>query len=306
MDRYIHGFLDYLRLERGASPYTVKAYLRDVEEFKVFLSDDVYKDEGIDINRVELHDIRVFIGRLYRVNSKATIARKLSSIRSFFKYLYKKGFIEADVSGLISNPKQQRLLPRALTVDESFALVEAPVGDAPLSLRDRAILELLYSTGIRVGELVGMNIEDVDFAQYTVRVLGKGRKERICPVGAKAVASVKDYLAYGRDCLLRKGALYNKALFLNKSGGRLSARGVERLVEKYCKKGGLIKNATPHSLRHSFATHLLDSGADLRSIQEMLGHSSLSATQKYTSVSVDRLMEVYDKSHPRAKKDRES
>ncbi len=301
MKQYIQAFIDYLRLEKGASENTVKAYGRDLKSFRLFLAGLYGERAAFCVGDIRLNDIRLFVAELYRKNSKATIARKLASIRSFFRYMHKKGVLESNVSELISNPKQSIPLPKALTVDEVFALVEAPQGDKPIELRDRAILELLYSSGIRVGELEGLDIDDIDTSQGVVRVLGKGRKDRIAPVGDKALSVLETYLLSGRDKLQRNGRIKSRALFLNRNGGRLTKRSIERLVKRYSRGKGLIKDATPHSLRHSFATHLLDGGADLRSIQELLGHSSLSTTQRYTNVSVDKLLEVYDKTHPRAK-----
>ena len=193
-------------------------------------------------------------------------------------------------------------LPTTITVDEAFSLVEAPKSDKPLEKRNRAILEVFYSTGIRVGELVGLDLDSVDFETGVIKVLGKGGKERISLLGSKALSVLKDYFKCGRETLINKKNHLEKAIFLNASGGRLSSRSVERVVDKYIKVAGVNKKISPHSLRHSFATHMLDGGADLRSIQEFLGHASLSTTQKYTHVSVDKLMEVYDRAHPRAKK----
>ncbi len=305
MEGYIKDFLVYLRLERNASNNTILGYSRDLEGFRAFLS-DLYISEGYDgikaLSEISINEIRAYVASLYKQNSRATIARKLSALRSFFRYLNKKGVIDSNIAELINNPKMKKPLPKAMTVDEVFTLLEPEPGIDPLSLRNRAILELLYSTGIRVGELVGLDIEDVDMTSRVVRVLGKGRKERLVPVGDKALSALREYITCARDTLLKSGDRATKALFLNARGGRLTERGVEYIIDYHRKERGFKKTITPHSFRHSFATHLLDSGADLRSIQEMLGHSSLSTTQRYTKVSIDRLMEVYDKAHPRAKK----
>ena len=223
-------------------------------------------------------------------------------LKSFFKYLVKRDVLEKNPADLVSSPKMENRLPTTITVDEAFSLVEAPKSDKPLEKRNRAILEVFYSTGIRVGELVGLDLDSVDFDSGVIKVLGKGGKERISLLGSKAIAVLNDYLNSGRESLINKETYSVKALFLSARGARLSPRSIERVVDRYVKIAGVNKKISPHSLRHSFATHMLDSGADLRSIQEFLGHASLSTTQKYTHVSVDKLMEVYDRAHPRAKK----
>jgi integrase/recombinase XerC len=242
--------------------------------------------------------IRGYLGWLHRRNKKSTIARKLSAVRSFFRFLCRKGFIRQNPADLIFTPKQDRTLPGYLTVDDTFRLLDAVKGQSPAALRDRAIFETLYSGGLRVSELAQANVFDVDFDQRIIRVHGKGNKERLVPLGRKAIAALRAY----REALQQDGGIppgRNGPLVLNRSGGRLSTRSIARFLDRTARACGLSVPVAPHVLRHSFATHLLDAGADLRAVQELLGHKSLSTTQRYTHVSVDRLMEAYDKAHPR-------
>ncbi len=307
MGTYLSAFLDYLKYERGASDNTLDAYSRDLRKFFSFLKEASPNEKYPDVEVINIEDIRGFIGGLFRGKQKrSTIGRNLASIKSFFKYLVKKDILEKNPADLVSSPKIENRLPTTITVDEAFSLVEAPKSDKPLEKRNRAILEVFYSTGIRVSELVGLDLDSVDFDTGVIKVLGKGGKERISLLGSKAIAALKDYLNSGRERLINKDTYSEKALFLNARGARLSPRSIERVVDRYVKVAGVNKKISPHSLRHSFATHMLDSGADLRSIQEFLGHASLSTTQKYTHVSVDKLMEVYDRAHPRAKKKQQS
>jgi len=246
--------------------------------------------------------IRKYMSFLHRKNKKSSIARKISTLRSFFKYLIREQVIPSNPAKSVSSPKVEKTLPTTLTVDEAFRLMESPRSIPEKSsemskqngVRDRAILELLYSSGLRVSELVGLNLNQLDSDLGIVRVMGKGRKERIVPVGVKAIDALKAYLE-GRGGLTGDGPI-----FINHTGGRLTARTVGRLIKKYARHSGIFRKVSPHSLRHTFATHLLDAGADIREIQEMLGHSSLSTTQRYTHVSMGKLMEVYDKAHPRS------
>jgi integrase/recombinase XerC len=303
VEKYLNDFLVYLEYEKGASHNTLNAYSRDLRKFFGFLQKSGVSAKEGEAGRVTIESVRGFVGGLYRDKKKrSTIARNLAAVKSFFKYLVKRDIVEKNPAELVTSPKIENRLPATITVDEAFSLVEAPQSDKPLEMRDRAILEVFYSTGIRVGELVGLNLDSVDLESGVARVLGKGRKERITHLGSQALSVLSDYLQSGRTFLMAKGNLSEKALFLNASGGRLSTRSVERLVERYRNVAGVDKKVSPHSLRHSFATHMLGSGADLRSIQEFLGHASLSTTQKYTHISVEKLMEVYDKAHPRAKR----
>jgi integrase/recombinase XerC len=256
----------------------------------------------VEIEKVDRMAIRKYMSFLHRKNKKSSIARKISTLRSFFRYLIREQVIPFNPAKSVSTPKVEKTLPTTLTVDEAFRLMESPKSILEKSsdaskenaLRDRAILELLYSSGLRVSELVGLNLNQLDLDLGSVRVMGKGRKERIVPVGVKAIEAAKAYLE-------ERGALKgDDPIFVNSFGGRLTARSVGRLVKKYTRHSGIFRKVSPHSLRHTFATHLLDAGADIREIQEMLGHASLSTTQVYTHVSMGKLMEVYDKAHPRS------
>lgn len=298
----IRQFIHHLETEKNASPHTCRNYLRDLEQFEGFLesSGTALSSEGeVAIERVDRMVIRKYLSFLHRKNRKSSIARKLSTLRSFFKYLAREQIISTNPAKPVSTPKVEKLLPTALSVDEAFRLVESPSkedGSIEAELRDRAFMELLYSSGIRVSELVGLNLNRVDLDLGIVKVLGKGRKERIVPVGAKAVEALKAYLE-------NRGTMEDDSpLFVNLRGGRLTARSVARFVKKYARNSGIFRKIGPHSLRHTFATHLLDAGADLREIQEMLGHASLSTTQRYTHLSLGKLMEVYDRAHPRSLK----
>ncbi len=293
--KYILQFEDYLKIERNASPHTLRNYTADLKEFVEFLEKvKVKKWEDVDFRLISF-----FIRELYRKNSKRTIARKLSTLRTFFDYLIREEIVKNNPARLLSNPKLEKKIPSFLNIEEVFALVESP-DDSPLGKRDRAIIEMLYATGMRVSELVGLNIEDVDFKSELVLVRGKRRKERIVPLGKPALEALRKYLPVRREIMESNGETHT-ALFVNNRGRRLTARSVERIVDKYIVKTSIMRKISPHALRHTFATHLLNAGADLRTIQELLGHSSLSTTQVYTHVEVEKLMQVYMKSHPRAR-----
>ncbi|MGQ9693748.1 MAG: tyrosine recombinase XerC [Thermodesulfobacteriota bacterium] len=306
MQQLIDKFLKFLSIEKNVSPHTLKAYASDLKEFHEFLitSLSLPKDAAqLEIKKIDHLMIRAFLSHLYQKRKKkSSLARKLAALRSFFRFLVDERILTTNPAEIISTPRQEKPLPTFLPVDEIFSLLEAVPVNNVWSARDRAIFEVLYSSGLRVSELVGLNDEDVDFSLEIIKVVGKGRKERIVPVGAKALQALKIYLPQ-RDQLLASWSPKTSPLplFINKWGGRLTARSVARLLQKYIKKCGLMRQISPHALRHSFATHLLDAGADLRAIQEMLGHVSLSTTQRYTHVSLDRLLEVYDRAHPRAK-----
>ncbi len=301
MRNQIDQFIQYLTLEKGASDHTCRGYLNDLSHLEGFISaSGLYpiSDRGeVDVSRIDRDIIRIYLRALFRSNKKSSIARKLASIRSFFQYLVRNGVISKNPAKGVATPKTERYIPITLTIDEIFRMLDAPDKSNPLGLRDRAILELLYSSGIRVGELTQLNCKDVDLELGIIKVLGKGKKERIVPIGSKAIEAIKDYL---RKRGFSSGNGPEGPLFINTRSSRLTDRSVRRIVEKYGKKCGPGRNITPHSLRHTFATHLLDAGADLRDIQELLGHVSLSTTQKYTHVSIDGLMDVYDKAHPRS------
>jgi integrase/recombinase XerC len=296
----IDTFIDYMALERGASPHTCRAYRKDLELFAAFLREKGLPTDAATIDHLT---IRLYLGHLYQEKriKRTSVVRKLATLRTFFRYLKREGIIEKNPAKMVATPKGGKYLPHALTVDEAFRLLDAPDAREPLGSRDRAIMELLYSSGLRVGELTSLNLDDLDLGGGMVRVMGKGGKERIVPIGSKAVEALRSYLAR-RDELKQKGESTPPYLFLNRRGGRLTPRSVARMITTYRLHGGIAKEATPHTFRHSFATHLLDAGADLRGIQELLGHASLSTTQKYTHVSSAKLMEVYDRTHPRARK----
>jgi len=302
----IHQFIHYLSAEKNASPHTCRAYERDLEEFENFLKSSgmsLSTGQDIEMGKVDRLAIRRYLSFLHRRNKKSSIARKISTLRSFFKYLVREQLATSNPAKSVSTPKVEKPLPTTLTVDEAFRLMETPknppeksISDTAknMRLRDGAILELLYSSGLRVGELVGLNLNRLDLDLAIVKVMGKGRKERIVPVGKKAVEALRAYLE-------ERGVLnLEEPLFANARGGRLTARSVGRLIKKYTKSSGIFRKVSPHSLRHTFATHLLDAGADIREIQEMLGHASLSTTQRYIHLSMGKLMEVYDKAHPRS------
>lgn len=301
LDPLIAAFEQSLIHEQNASKHTVKNYVHDLRAFADYLRQ--YQPEMLDDGEIQLDRIgplvlRSFLSILFQKHNPASISRKLSTLRSFFQYWVKKGKIAQNPAKAIHSPKVPKKLPRFLNIDEIFALLDFPMDDDFKGRRDKAILELLYSCGLRVSELVGLNFEHVDFDNRVARVFGKGAKERIIPVGKKAVERIQEYLPE-REKVVRKAGATN-AIFLNRSGERLNVRSVQRLLDAAIKKCGLPKHVSPHVLRHTFATHLLNAGADLRSIQELLGHSSLSTTQKYTHVNLDQLMKVYDESHPKA------
>lgn len=293
-------FSEYLSLTRGASPHTIRGYVRDIRQFEDFLSGG----EGGRLLNASPDDIRTYLGSIIGERERSSVSRKLSSLRSFYRFLLKRDYIESSPVAVVSYPKGETKLVDYLTVDDVFRLIETAGGDDPSDKRDRALLELLYSTGIRVSELVGLNISDVDFNESVLKVSGKGKKERVVPAGGPALVSLKEYLNVRNESNFgsKKSDFAEDALFLNMRGGRLTARSVNRIVKKYILLGSMTLNVSPHKLRHAFATHLLEMGAGLRDIQELLGHESLGATQKYTHVTIDRLMEVYDKAHPRSKR----
>jgi integrase/recombinase XerC len=319
-DAALGAFERYLAVERNYSPKTVEVYLRDVHALRAHLRAKRRDGSDAPLARLSTLDVRGQLAALYGVNDAATLSRKLSSVRAFGRFLVKRGVLTADPAAAIRGPKKKRGLPRALDVDDAFRLVEAPTTTGRIShrrlsaieearhallrLRDAALLELLYGTGLRVAEACALDLGDVDHDRYGVPMVlvrhGKGDKSRQVPLGGAAARTLATYLPARRG-LGARGA----ALFVNARGGRLTARSVQRQVKRWTIAGGVQAAATPHGLRHSFATHLLDGGVDLRTIQELLGHASLSSTQIYTKVSLDHLMKVYDDAHPRAKVDAE-
>jgi len=323
----IHKFLDYLKYERRFSEHTAKCYGADLTQFGEFLksasesgssdSEMIHPSHHqaepatavatqIDLKvdqllfSVQTDSVRSYLGLLNEKQySKATIARKLATLRSFYKFLVKRNHISSNPVVSIRTPKQEKKLPRFLEYEEVKKLLSTPPVNTWLGARDRAILETLYSTGIRVSELVALNMDDIDFLGEVVHIRGKGKKERIAPIGSSALQVIQHYMEYRNKRAQNNGNFDSKVLFVNKHGRRLSTRSVRRKMDKYLKMSGLDPEISPHTLRHSFATHMLNNGADLRSVQELLGHQSLSTTQIYTHLTTTRLKEVYDNAHPR-------
>ena len=296
MKNNIEEFIRWLSLVKGYSHNTIDGYGRDLREFTTILT------KGITPAEVERDDVRRFVVGLHGRNSGATVGRKLSALRTFFRYLKKQNIVNQDPMSGITAPRTGSSIPVFLTVDETFALLEAPGPQDSYEARDRAFLEMLYSTGMRVSELVSRDLPDLDFTEEVLKVSGKGRKERLVPVGRPAIEALLAWLPSREKlieaCVKRGNLPARDAMFLNNRGGRLSSRSVERFVKQYGERAGIIQMVTPHALRHSFATHLLEMGADLRSVQELLGHVSLSTTQRYTHLTLDHLSAVYDKAHP--------
>ena len=287
-------FLKYLKVEKNYSKHTLIGYSHDLRHFFSFIS-------GTSLEEVNLGILRNYLALLKENGlSKRTMARQAASLRTFFKFLNREGLLQKNPMAPMRNPKLEKKLPMVLDENEVARLLESPENDL-LGRRDRAILETLYSSGLRVSELVGLDLEKVDFIGGVCRVLGKGAKERLCPIGDRALKSIRGYLEFRNKKVNKKN---EKALFLNHSphggGSRITDRSVRRTLEKHIARTSRRENISPHTLRHSFATHLLDRGADLRAVQELLGHANLSTTQIYTHVSTKRLKEAYDKSHPRA------
>ncbi len=296
LGEWLRRYEEHLRVERGLSAHTCAAYMRDVREFCRFVAGD---DEELDdvpmalLRRVDRWHVRRWMAGRQKEVKKVTVARKLASLRSFFLYLYRGGYLDNDPLQLVKTPKHGHYLPLTLDVDDLFHLLDLPDDGSFAAVRDRAILELIYSSGLRVSEVVGLDVADVDLHQMLVRVVrGKGGKTRVVPLGKTAAGRIERYLEL-------RGSAESPALFLNRNGSRFSSRSVQRNLKNHLQRAGLPAAITPHALRHSFATHLLDGGADLRAIQQMLGHASLATTQRYTKVSVERVMEVYDQAHPR-------
>ena len=297
MDEPIRAFIGFLRAEQRASPETLRNYASDLRQLHRFLLSRRLVSSPIDPNSLSSDAVRAYLQWLdQKGNKPSSLARKLAAGRSFYRYLSRRGMVNDNPVDGMRTPKQPKLLPRVLTKDDADALMTFPAGLTVWSLRDRALLETLYSTGARVGELVALDIGDVRELEGLVRLQGKGRKERIVPIGEMALDAIRRYRL---SLPLPSAGVPPRALFCNQRGGRLTSRSVARVVNRYSSRlaGGAV---SPHALRHSFATHLLDEGADLRSIQEMLGHASLRTTQRYTHVATDQLLAVYDRAHPRA------
>ncbi|MFY9571145.1 MAG: tyrosine recombinase XerC [Blastocatellia bacterium] len=305
MQDYIDRFAEYLKHQRNASAHTLRNYLSDLAQFYDYLcpADSTGARRGIEITQIDHITIREYMAKLYQDKRKKTsIARKLATLRTFFKFLCREQVLELNPARLVSSPRLEKRLPKVISIDEVIQFIETPDTDTVLGKRDRAIIELLYATGCRVSEIAGMDLDHIDFKRESIRVRGKGRKERFVPFGSKAAEALTYYFAV-RGALLAETSEEKrepKAVFLNYQGTRLTTRSIGRLIDKYVKECALAHDISPHSLRHSFATHMLSAGADLRAIQELLGHARLSTTQIYTHVSIEQLMKVYDKAHPRA------
>lgn len=301
--KLVDRFLDYLTVERGLSRHTLEAYRRDLLRYVAFLGERGTKNPI----RAGETDIAEFLGHLSsseyapgRRYMASSVARTLAAVRSFHRFLVREGDTPADPAELVTRPRVPRNLPKPLTVEEMSALLEAPGVDGPIALRDAAILETLYGAGLRISELVSLDVDDVDLEEGSLRAFGKGSKERVVPLGRYAVRAVKAYLTRCRPVLATQRS--RAALFLNQRGGRLTRQGCTNIVKKMAKRAGLRKRVTPHMLRHSFATHLLEGGADVRVVQELLGHASVATTQVYTLVTGEKLREVYLTAHPRARR----
>ncbi len=295
MDSYVNSFINYLAVERGLAPNTLESYGRDLRQFQSYL-------QSSDMDMVKDSDRTIIMGYLQSLQGKgravSTISRNLAAIKSFYQYLLREHYVEKDPAATLEAPKLEKKLPKILTIKEVEELLRQPNSFLPAGMRDKAMLELLYATGIRVSELISLNISDVNLDMGYIKCFGTGAKERIVPLGSIAAKAVQEYIQKGRLKLVR--SYEEPALFVNHHGKRLTRQGFWKIIKKYAQEAHILKDITPHTLRHSFATHLLENGADLRSVQEMLGHADISTTQIYTHVTKNHLKEVYDKTHPRA------
>lgn len=306
MEQLLAQFFDHLRYERNVSEHTLRNYRSDLNQFLDYLAPADRrsgKRNTPDLHEIDHITIREWLSTLHSAQKKkASVARKLAALRTFFQFLVREGVIELNPAKLVSTPRLEKKLPQHLSIEEAIKFIEMPDTETDLGKRDRAMLELMYATGVRVSELTKMDLSDIDFKNKLIRVTGKRRKERIVPFGDPASEALKVYLG-ARDRFLNNAAVSERepeAVFLNYQGTRITTRSVGRMVEKYIRICAGMHDISPHALRHSFATHLLDSGADLRDIQELLGHARLSSTQIYTHVSMEKLIKVYDKAHPKA------
>ncbi len=306
MEQLLSQFLEHLRYERNVSEHTLRNYQSDLEQFVEHLAPADLKSgkrKLPDLKDIDHITIREWLATLHTAQKKkSSIARKLAALRTFFQFLVREGELEQNPAKLVSTPRLEKKLPKHLSIEDAIKFIETPDTETELGKRDRAMLELMYATGVRVAELTKLNLGHIDFRNRLIRVTGKRRKERIIPFGEPALEALKSYLDV-RDGLLNNAPVSERepeALFLNYQGTRITTRSVGRMVEKYIRVCACTYDISPHALRHSFATHLLDSGADLRDIQELLGHARLSSTQIYTHVSMEKLIQVYDKAHPKA------
>ncbi len=302
LEEQVARFLDHLGAERGLSDNTIQAYRRDLTRYVAFLAKrKIHSAAAVDANVIadyvaDLSAATTPAGTRYRASS---VARALASIRSFHAFLVREGETASDPAAVAMPPSMPRNLPHPISIDEVARLLAAPTGGDPVATRDRAMLELLYGSGLRISELVGLDVDDVDLEEASVRVIGKGDKQRVVPLGSFASRAVRDYLRTGRPALATSRS--RSALLLNQRGGRLTRQGCASILGRHVRRAGIRRRVTPHTLRHSFATHLLEGGADVRVVQELLGHASVSTTQIYTLVTEDHLREVYFTSHPRAR-----
>lgn len=306
MEQLLAQFFDHLRYERNVSEHTLRNYRSDLSQFRDYLAPADQrsgKRKELGVHEIDHITIREWLSTLHSAQKKkASVARKLAALRTFFQFLVREGVLELNPAKLVTTPRLEKKLPQHLSIEEAIKFIETPDTETDLGKRDRAMLELMYATGVRVSELTKMGLSDVDFKNKLIRVTGKRRKERIVPFGDPANEALTVYLGV-RNRFLSNAAVSERepdAVFLNYQGTRISTRSVGRMVEKYIRICAGMHDISPHALRHSFATHLLDSGADLRDIQELLGHSRLSSTQIYTHVSMEKLIKVYDKAHPKA------
>lgn len=298
-DEWVGAFTAHLTLERNSSPHTVRNYLKDVSGFAEWSAKRGKAGGGPDFWRsVETGEVRSYLAHLHPDHEKTSIARKLSGLKAFFRFLVREGRLKSNPAQAVSAPKAAKKLPEFMPVDEVLHLLDTVAGEGLSGARDRAILETLYATGVRVSELVGLSVKDLDLANGFARVKGKGKVEREAVLTSPAIRAIEDYFSERRAAGLEPGR--ESPVFLNSRGGRLTDRSVRRILDAWLMRAALSRKVSPHTLRHTFATHLLAGGADLRAIQELLGHKSLSTTQKYTHLGIERLMEVYDKAHPRA------
>lgn len=302
IDNAIEEFINFIRVERQYSNHSITAYAKDLSELAIYI-DEEKLDSNIKV--VDFYVLRGFITTLYdKELSKSSIERKISTLKSFFKFLYRRGIIEDNPARMLKFPKKEKYLPNVFNVDDIFTLLDLPDKSTPMGMRDALILELLYGTGVRVSELVGLDRNAVDLNGMRILVRGKGKKERIVPLAPELISLIKDYYKVMYDIVSEGRVVESDALIINRLGSRMTDRTVRRVVETYLKKAGLPLDYSPHSFRHTFATHLLEGGADLRSIQELLGHESLATTQKYTHSDLASLLKVYDETHPMAKKNK--
>jgi len=299
-DNWLCSYLEYIEVERNLAPRTIDAYKRDLTEFKRFLAELQGSDDP-DPTVADKKTIRRYLGVVARGHEPSTVERMVATLRGFYRFLLREEAVPANPASLVRTPRKKKRLPKVAPIDELFALLETPTDQTVIGRRDRAILELFYGSGIRLSELVGLNIGDVDLDERIIKVRGKGRKERLVPINARTadkLSGVMDERKKFKPSVTDDDA--ERALFLSARGRRISGRRVEQMLGEYIKKAGIQRKISPHSLRHSFATHLLDSGMQIRDIQELLGHESLSTTQKYTHTSLAELQRVYDRAHPRA------